>query len=46
GEVALPRDVTEGDWLLFHGMGAYSRATLTRFNGYGAERIVTVKSLG
>ncbi|MBT8423493.1 MAG: type III PLP-dependent enzyme, partial [Silicimonas sp.] len=45
GEVALPRDVTEGDWLLFHGMGAYSRATLTRFNGYGAERIVTVKRL-
>lgn len=45
GEVALPRDIEEGDWILFHGMGAYSRATVTRFNGYGGERIVTVKSL-
>jgi ornithine decarboxylase len=41
----LPDDLAEGDWLLFRGMGAYSRATLTRFNGYGTERIVTVKSL-
>lgn len=45
GEVALPGDLEEGDWVLVHGMGAYSRATLTRFNGYGSERIVTVESL-
>ena len=43
--VPLPADLAEDDWLLFHGMGAYSRATLTRFNGYGSERIVTVERL-
>lgn len=43
--VSLPSDLAEGDWVLFHGMGAYSRATLTRFNGYGTERIVTVEKL-
>ena len=46
GELPLPSDLEEGDWLLVHGMGAYSRATLTRFNGYGSERIVTVQALG
>ena len=45
GEVMLPADVDEGDWVLFHGMGAYSRATVTRFNGYGCENIVTVREL-
>lgn len=45
GDLALPGDLSEGDWLLFHGMGAYSRATITRFNGYGNERIVTVENL-
>lgn len=45
GRVPLPVDLAEGDWILFHGMGAYSRATLTRFNGYGTERIETVESL-
>lgn len=43
GQVLLPHDFAEGDWILFHGMGAYSRATVTRFNGYGSERIVTVE---
>lgn len=45
GEVMLPADLDEGDWVLFHGMGAYSRATVTRFNGYGCENIVTVREL-
>ena len=45
GEVMLPADLDEGDWVLFHGMGAYSRATVTRFNGYGCENIVTVRTL-
>ena len=45
GHVSLPADLAEGDWILFHGMGAYSRATVTRFNGYGSERIVTVEKL-
>ncbi len=41
----LPDDIAEGDWVLFHGMGAYSTATVTRFNGYGAIDIVTTDRL-
>ena len=36
GELALPDDVAEGDYLVFQGSGAYSAATNTRFNGFGA----------
>ncbi|MCU4653203.1 type III PLP-dependent enzyme [Roseibacterium sp. SDUM158016] len=45
GEVALPADLAEGDYLLLHGMGAYSTATVTRFNGYGGLRLATVRTL-
>lgn len=45
GEIPLPEDLAEDDWIVFHGMGAYSRATLTRFNGYGTQLIVTVERL-
>ena len=45
GELALPETLEVGDWVLFHGMGAYSRATVTRFNGYGAIEIVTTNRL-
>ncbi len=45
GKLALPADLATGDWVLFHGMGAYSTATVTRFNGYGAIEIVTTNSL-
>jgi ornithine decarboxylase len=44
GEVVLPADTDEGDYVLFHGLGAYSTATLTRFNGYGDMAVVTVDS--
>ena len=44
--LALPGDTEEGDWLLFHGLGAYSTATVTRFNGYGMIEIVTTDRLG
>jgi ornithine decarboxylase len=46
GEVPLPADLAEGDYLILHGMGAYSTATVTRFNGYGGLRLATVRSLG
>jgi ornithine decarboxylase len=36
GEVPLPADLAEGDYLLVQGMGAYSVVTNTRFNGFGA----------
>ncbi|APZ51643.1 type III PLP-dependent enzyme [Salipiger abyssi] len=42
--VALPEAIREGDYLVFEGMGAYSRALVTGFNGYGARRIVAMTS--
>lgn len=45
GEVALARDIREGDYMLIEGMGAYSTATNTPFNGFGAVTIATVLSL-
>ncbi len=41
--VHLPADLRTGDYLLFHACGAYSTALATRFNGYGAKRIVTLQ---
>ncbi|MEM5583390.1 hypothetical protein WNZ15_13070 [Roseibium sp. AS2] len=43
--VALPEDCREGDYLLFHGMGAYSNASATDFNGYGGHDWVAVDRL-
>ncbi len=40
----LPDGIEEGDYLLFHGIGAYSLAQATRFNGYGAHKVVTLHS--
>ncbi|MDQ2095729.1 type III PLP-dependent enzyme [Rhodalgimonas zhirmunskyi] len=40
--LALPDDLDEGDYVLFHGMGAYSLAISTAFNGYGPGEIVTL----
>lgn len=45
GELGLPGDMEEGDFVLFHGLGAYSTATVTRFNGFGLLEIATVMSL-
>ena len=45
GAVPLPADMAEGDYLLIDGMGAYSTATVTRFNGYGGLRMATVRAL-
>ncbi|MAU51864.1 MAG: ornithine decarboxylase [Roseovarius sp.] len=41
----LPGDMEEGDHVLIAGMGAYSRALSTRFNGYGLRDVVTVSRL-
>ncbi|WP_296764327.1 type III PLP-dependent enzyme [Sediminimonas sp.] len=43
--VALPGDVADGDYLLFHGQGAYSLALATGFNGYGPGDPITVGRL-
>ena len=45
GEVALPGDIAEGDYVVMSGMGAYSTATNTRFNGFGDMTLATVMSL-
>ncbi len=41
----VPDALAEGDLLVLEGMGAYSMATVTRFNGYGAVEVVTVQEL-
>ncbi|UWP89859.1 type III PLP-dependent enzyme [Aliiroseovarius crassostreae] len=41
----LPEGLAEGDIVLFDGMGAYSFAMATRFNGYGVLDLVTVQDL-
>ena len=45
GEVALPGDLAEGDFLVIAGMDAYSAATNTRFNGFGSLEIMTALAL-
>ncbi|MFD1913180.1 type III PLP-dependent enzyme [Halodurantibacterium flavum] len=45
GELLLPAEMEEDDFVLFHGLGAYSVATNTRFNGFGDLSIVTTLSL-
>jgi ornithine decarboxylase len=45
GELMLPGDIAESDYVLFHGLGAYSIATNTRFNGFGDVAVETVLSL-
>ena len=42
GEMALPEDIVEGDYVVFHGTGAYSTVTNTRFNGFGMMSHATV----
>ena len=35
-------DLAEDDYVIFHGAGAYSMVTNTRFNGFGAMTRATV----
>ena len=42
GEIPLPDGIQEGDYVVFHGAGAYSTVTNTRFNGFGELRQLTV----
>lgn len=45
GALDLPGDIAEEDYVLFHGLGAYSLATNTRFNGFGEVAVETVLAL-
>ncbi len=42
GDVPFPSDIAEGDYVIVHGMGAYSTVTNSRFNGFGELGMVTV----
>jgi ornithine decarboxylase len=41
----LPADSQTGDYVLFPGLGAYSSAMSTQFNGYGLSDVATVIEL-
>lgn len=45
GDVALPDDLTEGDFVVWQGMGSYSTVTNSRFNGFGDLALATVLTL-
>lgn len=45
GEISLPSDLAEGDFVIWQGMGSYSTVTNTRFNGFGELQMATVLSL-
>ncbi len=45
GDIPLPADITEGDYVIVQGMGAYSVVTNSRFNGFGELQMATVLSL-
>ncbi len=45
GELPLPEDLAEGDFVIWHGMGSYSTVTNTRFNGFGELQMATVLGL-
>jgi ornithine decarboxylase len=45
GDIPLPSDIAEGDFLIVHGMGSYSVVTNSRFNGFGDLGVATVLSL-
>jgi len=45
GELPLPADLAEGDFVIWHGMGSYSTVTNTRFNGFGDLQMATVLGL-
>jgi ornithine decarboxylase len=45
GDLPFPKDIAEGDFVIFEGMGAYSTVTNSRFNGFGELGLVTVLGL-
>ncbi|MES2333999.1 MAG: type III PLP-dependent enzyme [Pseudomonadota bacterium] len=45
GEIPLPDDLAEGDFVIWQGMGSYSTVTNTRFNGFGELQMATVLGL-
>lgn len=46
GTWALPADISDGDYILLTGAGAYSLALVTGFNGYGTRDCINLERLG
>jgi ornithine decarboxylase len=44
GELMLPQDIAEDDFIEFSTVGAYGAATATRFNGYGGSAMIIVEN--
>jgi len=44
--VTLPADTQSGDWIVFDGIGAYSAALRTDFNGFRPDAVLTVDEAG
>jgi hypothetical protein len=38
----LPEDANEGDWISLEGMGAYTAASQSRFNGFYSDMKVEI----
>jgi ornithine decarboxylase len=45
GDIPLPGDLAEGDFVVWQGIGSYSTVTNTRFNGFGDVQTATVLTL-
>ena len=45
GDIPLPADMAEGDYIIWHGLGSYSVVTNSRFNGFGDLQMATVLNL-
>jgi ornithine decarboxylase len=42
GPFALPDDICEGDWIVLHGMGSYTAASRSSFNGFYSDMQVEI----
>ena len=42
GPFMLPASIDEGDWILFHHLGAYGHAMQTQFNGFYSDTTVAI----
>jgi ornithine decarboxylase len=45
GDLLLPADIAEDDFIEFSTVGAYGSATATRFNGYGSSGMAIVENV-
>ncbi len=44
GPFELPDSIEEGDWILFHHLGAYGFAMQTKFNGFYSDTVVSIEA--